>query len=147
MRIYITIYITNKTLNMNNENKYMSRYAFTNTIFHSRTTTELTTNLSTAIAKTLGIQSHSQIVEIIVRTVSLFHFHIPNYDYHTKLINYTPDLLHPQPHLQRHRKYLTHPSFSSHTSNTFHSHCSRKRCGLYSPPPSHAANPQPKSPS
>lgn len=42
---------------------------FTNTVFHFRTTTELTTNLSTAIAKTFGIQSHSQIVEIIIRTV------------------------------------------------------------------------------
>ncbi|KKO98604.1 hypothetical protein THAR02_09280 [Trichoderma harzianum] len=40
-----------------------------NGVFAKLTTTELTTNLSTAIAKTLGIQSHSQIVEIIVRTI------------------------------------------------------------------------------
>ncbi|KAK4065764.1 uncharacterized protein Triagg1_8533 [Trichoderma aggressivum f. europaeum] len=40
-----------------------------NGVFAKLTTTELTTNLSTAIAKALGIQSHSQIVEIIVRTI------------------------------------------------------------------------------
>ncbi|KAL6697832.1 hypothetical protein J3F84DRAFT_365726 [Trichoderma pleuroticola] len=40
-----------------------------NGVFAKLTTTELTTNLSTAIAKTLGIQSHSQIVEIIVRAI------------------------------------------------------------------------------
>ncbi|KAL6795669.1 hypothetical protein J3E68DRAFT_404927 [Trichoderma sp. SZMC 28012] len=40
-----------------------------NGVFAKLTTTELTTNLSTAIAKTLGIQSHSQIVEIIVRSI------------------------------------------------------------------------------
>ncbi|KAH0532314.1 hypothetical protein TsFJ059_001021 [Trichoderma semiorbis] len=40
-----------------------------NGVFAKLTTTELTTNLSTAIAKALGIQSHSQIVEIIVRSI------------------------------------------------------------------------------
>ncbi|KAL7797141.1 hypothetical protein V8C43DRAFT_278262 [Trichoderma afarasin] len=40
-----------------------------NGVFAKLTTTELTTNLSAAIAKTLGIQSHPQIVEIIVRTI------------------------------------------------------------------------------
>lgn len=60
----------NKTISMNNGNKYIFRCVLTNTIFHFRTTTELTTNISTAIAKALGIQSHSQIVEIIVRSVS-----------------------------------------------------------------------------
>ncbi|OPB38014.1 hypothetical protein A0O28_0011180 [Trichoderma guizhouense] len=40
-----------------------------NGVFAKLTTTELTTNISTAIAKTLGIQSHSRIVEIIVRAI------------------------------------------------------------------------------
>ncbi|EHK20296.1 uncharacterized protein TRIVIDRAFT_192887 [Trichoderma virens Gv29-8] len=40
-----------------------------NGVFAKLTTTELTTTLSTAVAKALGIQSHSQIVEIIVRTI------------------------------------------------------------------------------
>ncbi|KAL5089835.1 hypothetical protein Trisim1_004951 [Trichoderma cf. simile WF8] len=40
-----------------------------NGVFAKLTTTELTTNISTAIAKALGIQSHSQIVEIIVRSI------------------------------------------------------------------------------
>ncbi|KAL6814181.1 hypothetical protein V8C40DRAFT_256165 [Trichoderma camerunense] len=40
-----------------------------NGVFAKLTTTELTTNISSAIAKSLGIQSHSQIVEIIVRAI------------------------------------------------------------------------------
>ncbi|UKZ73528.1 hypothetical protein TrVFT333_001175 [Trichoderma virens FT-333] len=40
-----------------------------NGVFAKLTTTELTTTLSTAVAKAFGIQSHSQIVEIIVRTI------------------------------------------------------------------------------
>ncbi len=101
---------------MSNKNKYIYRCVFTNTVFHLRTTTELTTNISTAIAKTLGIHSHSQIVEVIVRSVSLNPpFHISNQN-HIKLTSYTPDLLHPQPPLQWHRKYLTHPHKTKHFS-------------------------------
>ncbi|KAL7949869.1 hypothetical protein V8C42DRAFT_308823 [Trichoderma barbatum] len=40
-----------------------------NGVFAKLTTTELTTRLSAAIAKALGVQSHSQIVEIGIRTI------------------------------------------------------------------------------
>ncbi|KAL7805992.1 hypothetical protein V8C44DRAFT_339957 [Trichoderma aethiopicum] len=40
-----------------------------NGVFAKLTTTELTSNLSTAIAKSLSLQSHSSIVEIIIRTI------------------------------------------------------------------------------
>ncbi|KAL7933775.1 hypothetical protein V8C35DRAFT_50425 [Trichoderma chlorosporum] len=40
-----------------------------NGVFAKLTTTELTTSLSTAVAKALGIQSHSQIVEVVVRSI------------------------------------------------------------------------------
>ncbi|KAL6861135.1 hypothetical protein J3F83DRAFT_747524 [Trichoderma novae-zelandiae] len=40
-----------------------------NGVFAKLTTTELTSRLSTAIAKSLGMQTHASIVEIVIRTI------------------------------------------------------------------------------
>jgi hypothetical protein len=90
---------------------------YTDFNYSFRTTTQLTTSLSSGIANGLGIAAHEKIVEVIVRAVSPFgHQESSNQRINrtlTNTINYHRlDLLHSQPRLQWHCKFKSLPCLS-----------------------------------